>query len=76
VESLAGLRQRRAFECRLTADRALASLEEADAFLRGRGLLTRTPWYWTETLIDELVSEGRLRRVDGYVAAAGSSPPG
>jgi hypothetical protein len=43
VESLAGLRERRAFECRLTADGARGSLVVADAFLRGRGLLTRTP---------------------------------
>jgi hypothetical protein len=37
------LRERRAFECRLTPDRALGSLDEAEAFLRDRGLLTRTP---------------------------------
>ena len=43
METLAELRERRAFECRLTADRALGSLDEADAFLRDRGLLTRTP---------------------------------
>jgi len=42
VESLAGLRARRAFECRLVPDRALRSLDEAAAFLRDRGLLTRT----------------------------------
>ena len=42
VESLAELRERRAFECRLTPDRALASLAEADDFARERGLLTRT----------------------------------
>ena len=42
MESLAGLRQRRAFECRLTPDRALETLADADAFLRDRGLLTRT----------------------------------
>ena len=42
MESLAALRDRRAFECRLTPDRALRSLDEADEFLRGRGLLTRT----------------------------------
>lgn len=36
------LRERRAFECRLTPDRALSSLDEAEAFLLGRGLLTRT----------------------------------
>jgi hypothetical protein len=43
VETLAGLRERRAFECRLTPDRALTSLAEAEAFLLDRGLLTRTP---------------------------------
>ena len=42
MESLAELLERRAFECRLTPDRALGSLDEADAFLRDRGLLTRT----------------------------------
>jgi hypothetical protein len=42
VESLTTLQERRRFECRLTPDRALQTLEEAEAFLRGRGLLTRT----------------------------------
>jgi hypothetical protein len=42
VESLTELRERRTFECRLTPDRALRTLEEAEAFLRDRGLLTRT----------------------------------
>jgi len=42
MESLAELLERRAFECRLTPDRALESITEADAFLRDRGLLTRT----------------------------------
>ena len=42
VGSLAGLRERRAFECRLTPGRALRSLAEAEVFLRDRGLLTRT----------------------------------
>jgi hypothetical protein len=36
------LERRRAFECRLTPDRALGSLDEAEAFLLDRGLLTRT----------------------------------
>jgi hypothetical protein len=39
---LAELQRRRAFECRLTPDRALGSLDEAEAFLLDRGLLTRT----------------------------------
>jgi len=42
VESLDELRERRDFECRLTPDRALETLDEAEAFLRDRGLLTRT----------------------------------
>ncbi len=42
MESLADLQVRRAFECRLDPGRVLRSLEEADSFLRGRGLLTRT----------------------------------
>jgi hypothetical protein len=42
VEALARLREQRVFRCRLNPDRALASVEEAGAFLRDRGLLTRT----------------------------------
>jgi hypothetical protein len=42
VATLAELLERRAFECRLTPDRALRSLDEAEAFLRDRGLVTRT----------------------------------
>jgi hypothetical protein len=41
VESLEQLRERRMFECRLTPDRALVSIAEAEVFLRDRGLLTR-----------------------------------
>ena len=40
--SLAELQRRRAHECRLTPDRALDSLDDAEAFLLDRGLLTRT----------------------------------
>jgi hypothetical protein len=36
------LRDRRAHECRLRPERALGSLAEAEAFLRDRGMLTRT----------------------------------
>lgn len=42
VASMEELRERRAFECRLTPDRALQSLDEAEEFLVDRGLLTRT----------------------------------
>jgi hypothetical protein len=40
--ALGELLDRRVFLCRLTPDRALATIEEADAFLRDRGMLTRT----------------------------------
>jgi hypothetical protein len=43
VSRLRELEERRAYECRLTPDRALDSLEEAADFLRERGLVTRTP---------------------------------
>jgi hypothetical protein len=36
------LRERRAHDCRLRPERALQSLDEAEAFLRERGMLTRT----------------------------------
>jgi len=42
VTGLAELEERRAFECRLTPDRALGTLDEAEEFLHERGLLTRT----------------------------------
>ena len=42
VASMEQLQERRAFECRLTPDRALESLDEAESFLLDRGLLTRT----------------------------------
>jgi hypothetical protein len=40
---LADLQESRAFELRLTPDRALETPDEAEAFLADRGLLTRTP---------------------------------
>jgi hypothetical protein len=43
MASLPELQERRAYECRLTPDRALATIEEAEEFLRDRGLVTRTP---------------------------------
>ena len=42
MESLTDLRVQRVFKSRLIPDRALRTLDEAEAFLRGRGLLTRT----------------------------------
>ena len=43
METLAELQERRRYECLLTPDRALETIEEAEDFLRDRGLLTRTP---------------------------------
>jgi hypothetical protein len=40
---LSDLQDRRAEACRLTPDRALETLDDAHAFLRDRGLLTRNP---------------------------------
>jgi hypothetical protein len=42
VLTIEELGARRAFECRLTPDRALESLDDAEEFLLDRGLLTRT----------------------------------
>jgi hypothetical protein len=42
VGRLEELQERRAFACRLTPDRALETLDDAGAFLRDRGMLTRT----------------------------------
>ena len=39
----ADLLEQRAFLCRLTPDRALETLDDAETFLRDRGMLTRTP---------------------------------
>jgi hypothetical protein len=52
VESLTGLQERRRFECRLTPDRALRTLDDAEAFLRGRGMLTRTAGCALPSLFD------------------------
>lgn len=42
MTTLEELDERRAYECRLTPDRALETLDDAEDFLRDRGLLTRT----------------------------------
>jgi len=43
VRTVRELQERRAWECRLTPDRALETIEDAESFLRDRGMLTRTP---------------------------------
>jgi hypothetical protein len=42
VASLSELHEQRTYECRLSPDRALETLEDAAAFVRERGLVTRT----------------------------------
>jgi hypothetical protein len=42
MSRLQELQEGRAYECRLTPDRALATVDDAEAFLRDRRLLTRT----------------------------------
>src|SRR5438874_2626386 len=42
VSSVAELRQKRLHDCRLTSDRKLDTLDEAEAFLVDRGVLTLT----------------------------------
>ncbi len=42
MQSLEELQERRAYECRLTPERALETIDDAEAFLCDRGLLTRT----------------------------------
>ncbi len=42
VKSVAELRQKRLYDCRLTQDRKLETLDEAEAFLIDRGVLTLT----------------------------------
>jgi hypothetical protein len=42
MTALAELEERRSYECRLTPDRALETLDEAEEFLGDRGLLSRT----------------------------------
>jgi hypothetical protein len=54
VASLAELQERRVYELKLTPDRALETLEEADAFLHDRGLLTRTADSALPSLYDAL----------------------
>ncbi len=43
MTSVSELERRRAFECRLTPDRALETIDEAHEFLRDRGLFTLMP---------------------------------
>ena len=62
----AELEERRAFECRLTPDRALATFEEAEEFLRDRGLLTRTADCALPSLFEACHEEPYARESPGF----------
>lgn len=66
MTSLAQLEERRANECRLTPDRALGSLDEAEAFLRDRGLLTRTVDSALPSLFEACHEEPYARESPGF----------
>ena len=64
--TLAELKERRAVECRLTPDRALETLDEAEEFLRDRGLLTRTPDSALPSLFEACHEEPYARVSPGF----------
>jgi len=66
VHRLAALEERRSVECRLTADRALSTLDEANEFLRERGLLTRTADSALPSLFEACHEEPYAREKAGF----------
>jgi hypothetical protein len=64
--TLAELEERRVHECRLTPDRALATLDEAEEFLRARGLLTRTADCALPSLFEACHEEPYARESPGF----------
>jgi hypothetical protein len=63
---LSELEERRAYECRLTPDRALETLDEAEEFLRDRGLLTRTADSALPSLFEACHEEPYARDKPGF----------
>lgn len=63
---LGELQARRARECRLTPDHALESLDEAEAFLEDRGLLTRTADSALPSLFEACHEEPYARESPGF----------
>ena len=64
--TLAELEERRAFECRLTPDRALETLDDAETFLHDRGLLTRTTDSALPSLFEACHEEPYARDSPGF----------
>jgi hypothetical protein len=66
MTTLAELEERRAYECRLTPDRALGTLDEAEEFLRDRGLLTRTTGSALPSLFEACHEQPYARESPGF----------
>jgi hypothetical protein len=66
VTTLAELTEQREEECRLTQDGALATLDEAEEFLRDRGLLTRTRGSALPSLFEACHEESYARASTGF----------
>ncbi|MFL5943213.1 MAG: hypothetical protein ACJ75L_08120 [Gaiellaceae bacterium] len=66
MTTLAELEERRAYECRLTPDRALGTLDEAEEFLRDRGLLTRAADSALPSLFEACHEEPYARESSGF----------
>lgn len=64
--TLADLEERRSFECRLTPDRALETLDDAEEFLLDRGLLTRTADSALPSLFEACHEEPYARDKPGF----------
>jgi hypothetical protein len=66
VTTLTELEERRGHECRLTPNRALETLDEAEEFLRDRGLLTRTTDSALPSLFEACHEEPYARESPGF----------
>jgi hypothetical protein len=66
VTALTELEEQRAHECRLTPDRALETLDEAETFLLERGLLTRTADSALPSLFEACHEEPYARDKPGF----------
>jgi hypothetical protein len=66
MSSLGELQMKRGFACRLTPDRTLRSIDEADEFLHDRGLLTRTADSALPSLYEACHERPYKARVPGF----------
>lgn len=66
MSRLQELQERRAYECRLRPDRALETLDEAETFLRERGMLTRTADCYLPSLFEACHEEPYAAETPGF----------